>query len=819
MEQEEKSKMSDKKTNKQNMAAESILGRMSLEDKIALCEGASFWKTKAFEKYGIPAMFLCDGPHGLRKQEKEGRADMLGVNESRKSTCFPAEVTTASSWDPELAEKIGKAVGEEALEQGVNVVLGPGANIKRNPLCGRNFEYFSEDPVLSGEMAAGFIKGVETNGVGSSLKHFAANSQEKSRFNSNSVMDERTLRELYLSAFETAVKKGHPSTVMCAYPKLNGIHCSDNKKLLSEILRDEWGFEGVVVTDWGAMNDRIEGFKAGCDLNMPGGSDYMRKDCVRAVQNGTLSEKDIDNCAGRIIKLALSTDITRKKYDSERRKMAEEETLYTDHDKLACEAAEQGAVLLKNEEHILPLSEKEKVAVIGYMAHDMRYQGAGSSHINASQVSQPDSYLKNAIFTDGCDEKGYTTDERIADVRKTALEADKVVVFAGLPGNYESEGFDRMDMRMPEGENRMIEAAAAANANTVVVLLCGSVVECPWADKVKGILYMGLPGQAGGRAIANLLYGRVSPSGRLAETWPVRYEDCPSSSFYGKEKDALYLEGIYSGYRYYQKAPTKVRWAFGYGLSYTEFSYSKLRIEKIQKEAGSPLFRASLHVCNAGEVKGAETIQVYIEMPQDGIHRPIRQLRHFKKVRLEPGEEREVAFILDHRDFAIWQNGWTIPSGSYMIAVGKNCEEICLREQIALEGEAVTAPVWQKESWYQTCAGVPEEKDLESALGGKIYTETPAKGSFTMDNTVIEMKDSSLLMKILYKAIEFTVAKGFGGKKDYENPEFRMLMASSAGSPLRSIQISGGIRGGLMKGLLEMANGHFFRGIREIIRG
>ena len=487
------------------MEIEKILSQMTLEDKIVLCSGANFWQTKKYEKYGIPSLFMCDGPHGLRKQEDA--ADMLGVNKSRPATCFPAEVTSAGSWDPELLTEIGAAIGEEAKEQGVGLVLGPGANLKRNPLCGRNFEYFSEDPYLAGKLAAGFIRGAEAQGVGTSLKHFAANSQELSRFTSDSVMDGRTLRELYLTAFEIAVKEGKPSTVMCAYPKLNGTHCSDHKELLTEILRSEWGFDGMVVTDWGAMNDRIEGFRAGCDLNMPGGSDYMEKEVLQAVKDGTLPERCVDDSASRVLKLVFRAAETLSK------KAACD---YEAHHALAKRAAAEGAVLLKNESSILPLKPGAKIAVVGAMAKELRYQGAGSSHINPTKLPQPLELLPGAVYAPGCDEKGSTTDALLQEVQNVARKAENVVVFAGLPAQCESEGFDRDNLKMPEGHRKMIEAAAQANPNTVVVLLCGSVVECPWAEKVKAILYMGLPGQAGGEAIADLLYGRANPGGKLA---------------------------------------------------------------------------------------------------------------------------------------------------------------------------------------------------------------------------------------------------------------------------------------------------------------
>ena len=775
------------------MEIEKILSQMTLEDKIALCSGANFWQTKKYKKYGIPSLFMCDGPHGLRKQEDA--ADMLGVNKSRPATCFPAEVTSAGSWNPELLTEIGAAIGEEAKEQGVGLVLGPGANLKRNPLCGRNFEYFSEDPYLAGKLAAGFIRGAEAQGVGTSLKHFAANSQELSRFTSDSVMDGRTLRELYLTAFEIAVKEGKPSTMMCAYPKLNGTHCSDHKELLTDILRSEWGFDGMVVTDWGAMNDRIEGFRAGCDLNMPGGSDYMEKEVLQAVKDGTLPESCVDDSARRVLKLVFRAAETLSK------KAACD---YEAHHALAKRAAAEGAVLLKNESGILPLKPDAKIAVVGAMAKELRYQGAGSSHINPTKLPQPLELLPGAVYAPGCDEKGSTTDALLQEVQNAARKAETVVVFAGLPAQCESEGFDRDSLKMPEGHRKMIEVAAHANPNTVVVLLCGSVVECPWADKVKAILYMGLPGQAGGEAIADLLYGRANPGGKLAESWPYRYEDVPSSSIYGKTTDALYQEGVYVGYRYYDKAGVPVRWPFGYGLSYTEFSYSDLTVEEDT---------VTVAVRNTGKRAGAEVVQLYLAAPQEGLHRPVRELKGFQKVHLQPGESETVRFTLIDRNFAVWQDGWKVPGGTYTVCIGG------LTAEIKKSGDDLPIPAWQKGSWYERCAGKPNPADWEKMLGHSYTPPVLKKGSFTMDNTVVEMKDYSLVMKIMFKAVEATVAKGYGGKRDYDNPNFRMQMNASAGAPLRSMQISGGMKGGVLPGMLEMANGHFFRGIWKMIKG
>ncbi|MGN0363960.1 MAG: glycoside hydrolase family 3 C-terminal domain-containing protein [Bilifractor sp.] len=850
--------MQDKNTEKKKI--DDILRRMTLEDKIALCSGKDFWQTKDFEQYGIPSMFLSDGSNGLRRQDLEGGADMLGVNASRPATCFPSAVVTAQSWDPQVTESVGRAIGEEAVKQHVHVVLGPSENIKRNPLCGRNFEYFSEDPYLAGKLAAGYIRGLQSNGVSACLKHFAANSQEYSRFNSDSIMDERTLREIYLKGFEIAVKEGHPSSIMCAYPKLNGVHCSDSKRLLTDILRKEWGFDGMVVTDWGAMNDRIRGFQAGCDLNMPGGSAYMEKKCARAVREGKLSEQDIDKSARRILTLVFRTrDALHKNALQEScplekatqesisheipvregasHKMTVQENpiqkniksaLSVDaadeekrHYQIAEQAAEQGAVLLRNRDGILPLAVEDHIAVIGHQAKEMRYQGAGSSHINAARVAQPMDFLKTEAYAEGYLRDGSTADDLIARACEIAMGKDKVLLFIGLPESYESEGFDRSDMKLPEGENRLVEAVAAVNPNTVVVLFSGSAVECPWADQVKAVLYMGLPGEAGGEAVYRLLYGKANPCGKLAETWPVFYEDCVSAPDFGKTKDAVYKEGIYVGYRYYDKAGVGVRWPFGFGESYTTFAYQDLKVQDRMVQ---------FKVTNTGSVPGAEICELYIGEEDPKIHRPVRELKGFRKVFLEPGETKIVCMPLSGESFAIWNDGWVVPAGTYTISIGPDSRHLLLHQEVVaaavsgekqmlFTGETVHAPAWQKGGWYETCKGRPTMEDFRRMSGIYYKEEEEHRGSYTMDNTVMEMKKDSLVMKIMYKAVENTVAKGFGGKKDYGNPEFRMLMASSAGSPLRSMQISGGIKGGLMEGLLKMANGHFFRGLGTMITG
>ncbi|MDO4544253.1 MAG: glycoside hydrolase family 3 C-terminal domain-containing protein [Clostridia bacterium] len=777
------------------MTADEILAKLTLEEKIALCSGKNFWNTKDVSRLSVPSLFMCDGPHGLRKQDMgpDGRnVDMLGVNNSLPATCFPTAVTTANSWDVELMERIGEAIGEEASKEGVGLVLGPGANIKRNPLCGRNFEYISEDPYLTGKMAAGIIRGIQRNGTAASLKHFACNNQEHLRFISDSIMDERTLYELYLAGFEIAVKEGRPKTLMCAYNKINGVHCSDDRKLLTDILRNEWGFDGMVVTDWGAMCDRIEGFKAGCDLNMPGGHTYMEKDCAEAIKNGTLSEEDVDASARRVLKLMLQGAKARKEaatFDKEA------------HHDIARKAAEQGAVLLKNEGGILPISEGRSVALIGAMAKTPRYQGSGSSHINPFKVVSPADAMPNCSYASGCDDKGDTTEDLLLEAKKAAESADVAVVFAGLPDSYESEGFDRENMKMPEGHIRMIEAVAAANPNTVVVLLCGSAVECPWADRVLGILYMGLSGQAVGEAAANLLYGKVNPCGKLAESWPYRYEDCVSAPYYGS-KDAQYREGVYVGYRYYDKANIPVRWSFGYGLSYTSFAYSNLQVNGR---------KVSVTVTNSGEVAGAEVVQLYVVAPKNSGYRPIRELKGFVKVFLEPKEGKTVDFYLDDRAFSVWQNGWKVSGGVYRVCVGE------LSAEQKIEGDALNL---KRNDWYDAPHGAPTQQEWETLIGRSYEEQLPVKGRFTMENSVMEMKSSSLAMRLMYKATERVIARSFPkNERTMDNPTYRMMLLTSVGGPLRSMQISSGIRGGLFKGLLDMANGHFFRGIGKMIKG
>ena len=784
------------------MNIEKTLETMSLEDKIALGSGKDFWHTKDMEKYSIPSLMLADGPHGLRKQEAE--ADMLGINRSVPATSFPTAVSSACSWDRELLQLEGEAIGREALINGVGVVLGPGANIKRNPLCGRNFEYFSEDPYLTGEMAASHIEGAQSTGCGTSLKHFALNNQECKRFLSDSIIDERAMREIYLSGFETAVKNGKPATVMCAYNKINGEHCSDNKMLLTDILRKEWGFDGMVVTDWGAMNDRIKAFEAGCDLCMPGGASFMEKEAAEAVRKGELDEAYVDETARRIM-----TMVTNGQAAIAKAKPVDMEAHY----QLARRIATESAVLLKNDTNILPLSKEEDIVFVGHMAEEVRYQGAGSSHINPWKLTSVREVCPDVPFVSGCLADGSTTKVLLDEVKEAAAKAKKVVVFTGLTPNYESEGFDRDNMSMPDGHLRMIEAAASANENVVVVLMCGSVVELPWLDKVKGLLYMGLSGEAAGDAIKDLLFGAVNPSGKLAETWPMKKEDCICDSYYSAgRKDAQYRESIYVGYRYYSSAKVPVRFPFGYGLSYTDFEYSDIRIEDNF---------VTCTITNTGSVAGKEIVQLYVEAVDSFVYRPVRELKGFAKVSLVPGESKQVVFELNDRSFAIWDGAWKVPEGSYRIAIGRSCEDIALSVEIEKAGVAAkdfSGAIKDVPLWYIDLKGVPTKEDLEGLIGREIVEVPLEKGSFTMDNTVMEMKDFSWIIKIMYKAVEATVAKGFGGKADYNNPDFRMMMCSAADASLTGMKISGGMNNHVLEGMLEMANGHYVKGILTMMK-
>ena len=775
---------------------EALIRKLSVKEKIRLCTGGDFWHTCALSKWDIPAVKVADGPHGVRCQE--GKGDMLGLNDSLPATCFPTAVTSAASWDLKLLEREGRAIGEEGAAMGLAAVLGPGANIKRDPRCGRNFEYFSEDPLLSGKLAAAWIRGEQSAGPACSLKHFAANSQEAFRGNGNSLVDERTLREIYLRSFEIAVKEGGPRTVMCAYPRLNGAFCSDNRWLLTTVLREEWGFDGLVMTDWGALNDRVAAFQAGCDLNMPGGSKYGEKSTLKAIKENTLSETVVERSVDRVLDFVwYSPQKSNGTFDHEM------------HHRLAREIAEAGAVLLQNRGGVLPCHE-EDIVLIGYMAGDMRYQGAGSSHINPTRLVQLTDALPGAPWVSCCSEDGSVTAEGIAQAIQAAQKARVAVVVAGLPASWESEGFDRENLTLPEGHNQMIRAVAEVNPRTVVVLLGGGVMELPWQDQVAAILYMGLPGQAGGEAAARLLTGKAIPSGKLAETWPLSLSDVICRNTFGK-KVVEYREGLYVGYRYYESAGVPVRFPFGHGLSYTTFAYDSLTV------AGeSPALRVSARVTNVGHFPGSEVMQLYTVPSQGGPYRPAKELRGFEKIFLKPGESRTVTFTLDERDFSLWQEGWRRVPGRYHLQIGASCRDIRLETEILVPGTPLTAPGWQRGSWYETPQGRPDRQIWEKLMGGPVPQEkTPGKGYFDRNSTLREMREQSWLASLACRITKWVVAKKYRG--DISSAEYKMMYSCAVDAPVRHVVINSGglLPEGLADFLVKLANGRPFANLRK----
>ena len=653
------------------MDIKKLVSKMTLEEKAGLCSGQDFWHTKAVERLGIPAVMMSDGPHGLRKQDMGG--DHLGMNDSIKAVCFPTACATAASFDKEMIRRMGEEIGDSCQHEELSVVLGPGVNIKRSPLCGRNFEYFSEDPYLAGKMAAAFINGVQSRHVGTSIKHFALNSQEHRRMSSSSEADERTIREIYLPAFETAVKEAAPWTVMCSYNRINGTYASENHWLLTQVLREEWGFDGYVVSDWGAAADRVIGIEAGLDLEMPASDGWNDEKIVEAVKDGRLDEKLVDLACERILKINyryLENAKPETPWDME-----------AQHEFSAAYAA-QCMVLLKNEDDILPLDEKDEVAFIGEFAAKPRFQGGGSSHINCCKVTSAIDAAegKNITYVQGyCADEDTASDEQIAEAVAAAKKAKTAVVFAGLPDAYESEGYDRTHMRMPACQNRLIEAVAQANPNTVVVLHNGSPVEMPWIDQVKGVLEAYLGGQAIGKATVKVLYGEENPSGRLPETFPRRLEDNPSYLFYGGEGNRTqYREGIFVGYRYYDKKDMDVLFPFGFGLSYTTFAFSDLRLDA-ESITDQDTLKATVKVKNTGSRSGRTVVQLYVGDKESSVIRPVRELKGFEKIALEPGEEKEVSFVLDKRSFAYWNeeiHDWHVESGEFTIEIGRSSRDI-----------------------------------------------------------------------------------------------------------------------------------------------
>ena len=691
---------------------ELLLKKLTLEEKCALLSGAETFKTRGMPEHGIPQIWLSDGPHGLRKQA--GESDHLGLNPSVPATCFPTASAVANSWDAALGEEIGAALGEEAAAQEVSVVLGPGLNMKRNPLCGRSFEYFSEDPYLAGKLAAGYIRGIQSKGVAACPKHFAVNSQETRRMASDSIVDERTLREIYLTGFEIAVKEGHPRSIMSSYNLVNGTYANENKHLLMEILRGEWGFDGAVITDWGGSNDHALGVKNGSTLEMPApGGDSVRE-LLAAVESGKISESDIDARLSELLPLVFDTkaalDAAPREFDA------------AAHHALARRAAAESLVLLKNEGSLLPLAAGSKVAVIGDFAKNPRYQGAGSSMVNSTQVDVLldkliDSELNVIGYQQGFDRHGKPDAALQKSACELATQADTVILCMGLDEIAESEGLDRSNLRLAQNQVDLLQAVAAVNPKIVVVLYSGSVVETPWLDNCQALLYAALGGQAGAGAVADALTGKVNPCGKLAETWPLAYADVPSAAdFATRRKTVEYREGLYIGYRYFTTAEKAVRFPFGYGMSYTTFAYSDMAAD----EQG-----VSLTVTNTGSVAGTEIVQLYVAKKNSELFRPAKELKGFARVTLAPGEKQRITITLDDKAFRFWNvqsNCWEIEGGEYELLVGASVEDIRLCGKISVHGTATVHPYEDRDldCYYKGDVLHVSDADFEKLLGHPI---------------------------------------------------------------------------------------------------
>lgn len=649
-----------------------LIDKMTLEEKAGLTSGMDFWHTKPIPRLGIPSMLLSDGPHGLRKQEWQ--SDHLGMHKSVPATCFPTAASLANSWDTDMIERLGRALGLEAASEGISVLLGPGCNIKRNPLCGRNFEYFSEDPYLSGKSAAALIRGVQSNGISACVKHFAANSQELRRMSNDSVVDERTLREIYLPSFEMAVKEGGVKCVMTSYNRLNGEYTNENTHLLQDILYGEWGYDGMVVTDWGGNNDRVKALVAGDNLEMPYSGGDTDRYVAQAVRDGVISEELLDERVDKILDMVFTT---RKAFDYKHYDKNE-------HHRLAAGFAEETAVLLKND-GILPLA-GGSVAVIGDFAKTPRYQGAGSSLVNSTRVDNAlDALRAEGVrivgFEPGYRRGGGRSSRLCAKACELAMRAETVLLFLGLDEGGEAEGIDRSDMRLPENQLELLTALSAVSRNIVVVLSCGGAVEMPWQDRARAVVHGFLGGQAGATAMARLLTGKANFSGKLSETIPLRYEDMPSAPYYpGREKTSEYREGLFVGYRYFDTAQKPVLYPFGYGLSYTQYRYSDLEI------SGDTV---SFSVENMGKMSGAEVAQLYIAPKTNGTFRPARELKGFVRITLAPKEKKRAEITLSDRSFALWstkQNDWVVEAGEYEILVGASSRDIRLHGTVTRKG-------------------------------------------------------------------------------------------------------------------------------------
>ena len=782
---------------------ELLLKELTLEEKCALLSGAETFKTRGMPKHGIPQIWLSDGPHGLRKQA--GESDHLGLNPSVPAACFPTASAVANSWDTALGEEIGAALGEEAAAQEVSVLLGPGLNMKRNPLCGRSFEYFSEDPYLAGKLAAGYIRGIQSKGVAACPKHFAVNSQETRRMASDSIVDERTLREIYLTGFEIAVKEGHPRSIMSSYNLVNGTYANENKHLLMEILRGEWGFDGAVITDWGGSNDHALGVKNGSTLEMPApGGDSVRE-LLAAVESGKISESDIDARLSELLPLVFDTkaalDAAPREFDA------------AAHHALARRAAEESLVLLKNEGSLLPLAAGTKVAVIGDFAKNPRYQGAGSSMVNSTQVDVLldkliDSELNVIGYQQGFDRHGKPDAALQKSACELATQADTVILCMGLDEIAESEGLDRSNLRLAQNQVDLLQAVAAVNPKIVVVLYSGSVVETPWLDNCQALLYAALGGQAGAGAVADALTGKVNPCGKLAETWPLAYADIPSAAdFATRRKTVAYREGLYIGYRYFATAEKAVRFPFGYGMSYTTFAYSDMAAN----EQG-----VSLTVTNTGSVAGTEIVQLYVAKKDSALFRPARELKGFARVTLAPGEKQRITLTLDDKAFRfrnVKSNRWEIEGGEYELLVGASVEDIRLCEKITVHGTATVHPYEDVDldCYYKGDVLHVSDADFEKLLGHPIPN---GKTKIDRNLTLGELNHARsplgwLVWFVLTILLDVSYKRG--------KPDLNILFQYNM--PLRALakMTNGAISMGMVDGIVMELQGFWIIGLVRVI--
>lgn len=790
-----------------NLKYKEIIDKMTLEEKAAFLGGKGEWESRDLKRLNIPSVFFSDGPHGIRKQA--GAGDHLGLNESLPATCFPTAASVANSWDESLGEEIGRALGEEALVQDVNILLGPGLNIKRSPLCGRNFEYFSEDPYLAGKMAASYVKGIQSQGLSACPKHFAVNSQELRRMAMNAVLDERTLREIYLTGFEIAVKEGKAKAIMTSYNEVNGTYANENSHLLQDILRDEWGFDGIVVTDWGGSNDHVKGVEAGSNVEMPNPGLDSAREIVRAVEDGTLLAEAVDARVDELLDAVL--------YLTEQAKSKKNSFDEKAHHGLARRAAAESAVLLKNEDNILPLPAKTKVALIGDFAAKPRYQGAGSSVVNAIHVESMDKIIQNYDLQTVGMARGYIrTGEADAALQKEALDiarnADAVLYCFGLDEISESEGMDRAHMRIPQNQIELLEALVKVNENVIGILSAGSAIEMPWQNSCKAILHGFLSGEAGASAMLDLITGKENPSGRLSESYPIRYEDTPAYRYFpSTERTAEYRESIYVGYRYYDTSRVRVQYPFGFGLSYTEFTYSDLKIS----EKG-----ISLTVENTGKYDGAEVVQLYVGLHNAIVFRPEKELKGFKKVYLKAGESRTVEIPFDDKTFRYWNvktDQWEIEMGDYDIMAGASVSDIRLRGKLHVEGTTDIYPYnpAQLPYYYTGLVQSIHDDEFRNLLGHGIPSGKWS-GEIGPNDAICQMfYAKSALARLVYNRLTAMKKKS----EEAGKPDLNILFIYNM--PFRGIaKMTGGmVSREMVEGMLSIVNGHFFRGAGRVIGG